>query len=430
MPHAVAYLPGYFQEVAREHGDLACLAAGPARVFLLSSAELAQDLLVDHDHLFQKGRGVRPFTRRLLGEGVLGSEGDIHRRQHELLVPVLHGPALEPFAGAVTAGGERMQATWVDGQSVDVFADLARTTTEIMIEDMFGVSVEQPDGWELTLALAEAVDALEHAPLPFIRGVERLPLHGNRRFERARSRLDRVVLRMVRECREAPGDHVSLLAALVRVRHPEGDTMPDRKVRDEALSIFRGHKTGGTALCWAWYLLARHPGVEARVLGEIDAVCGDRVPTGEDVARLSFCRMVVDEAMRLFPPAWTLARRAVADHHVAGVTIPAGSTAITSPYVIHRGPRHHPDPRRFDPERFLSERRAGWHPFAYFPFGGGPKMCLGDEFAPFEAVLLMATIGRQWRLQLDPAHRVEPAPRATLQPRHGMRVILERRARS
>jgi len=146
MPHAVAYLPGYFQEVAREHGDLACLAAGPARVFLLSSAELAQDLLVDHDHLFQKGRGVRPFTRRLLGEGVLGSEGDIHRRQHELLVPVLHGPALEPFAGAVTAGGERMQATWVDGQSVDVFADLARTTTEIMIEDMFGVSVEQPDG--------------------------------------------------------------------------------------------------------------------------------------------------------------------------------------------------------------------------------------------------------------------------------------------
>ena len=296
MPHAVAYLPGYFQEVAREHGDLACLAAGPARVFLLSSAELAQDLLVDHDHLFQKGRGVRPFTRRLLGEGVLGSEGDIHRRQHELLVPVLHGPALEPFAGAVTAGGERMQATWVDGQSVDVFADLARTTTEIMIEDMFGVSVEQPDGWELTLALAEAVDALEHAPLPFIRGVERLPLHGNRRFERARSRLDRVVLRMVRECREAPGDHVSLLAALVRVRHPEGDTMPDRKVRDEALSIFRGHKTGGTALCWAWYLLARHPGVEARVLGEIDAVCGDRVPTGEDVARLSFCRMVVDEA--------------------------------------------------------------------------------------------------------------------------------------
>jgi len=424
---AAAFLPGYFQALAREHGDVVRIEAGPVRAFLLNGPEHAQALLVDQDHLFQKGRAERRFTRRLLGEGVLGSEGDFHSRQHALLFPVLHGSALDPYARAVTDGGLRMQSPWVEGESVDVFSLLARTTTEIMIESLFGVLVEQADGRELALALADTVDALEHAPLPFLPGTDRLPLPANRRFDRARRRLDRLILREVRERRLSPGHHASLLASLVRARYPRGGTMRDRQARDEALSIFRGHKTAGTALSWAWYLLARHPDVEATVLEEIDSALGGREPTFDDLPRLPLCRRVVDEGMRLFPPAWMLARRAMEDVDIGGFAIPAGSTAITSAFVIHRDARCHPEPRRFDPDRFLPERRAGWHPFAYFPVGGGPKMCLGDEFAPFEAVLLMATIGSRWRLRLDPSHRVAPAPGATLQPRGGLHMIVERR---
>jgi cytochrome P450 len=428
---ASRYLPGFFQDIAARYGDVACVAAGPLKVFLLSSPEYAKGLLVDHDRRFEKGRGERRFTRRLLGNGVLGSEGEFHRRQHELLVPLLHGEAIRRFARIVADRGERMQERWSEGLVVDVFDLLAETTMGVMVEVLFGPSVEQPEGRELRAALAAAVGALEHLPLPVMPGVERLPLPANRRFEKARLRLDSLLLGLVAERRAGnpAADDGDLLTSLVRARHEDdGSSMDERQVRDEAMAIFRGHKTTGTALSWTWYLLSRHPDVEATVLEEIDAALGDRLPTAEDLDRLTHCRRVVSEAMRLFPPAWMMARRAVEEHEAGGFVVPVGATAVTSSYVIHRDPRVHPDPRRFDPGRFEPERRAGWHPFAYFPFGGGPKGCLGDEFAPFEAVLLMATVGRRWRLRVAPGARVEPAAKATLKPRSGMRMTLERRA--
>jgi cytochrome P450 len=425
---AARFLPGFYQKVADRYGDVACIKAGPVKVFLLSSPELAQDLLVGHDDRFEKGRGERRFTHRLLGDGVLGSEGAFHQRQHDLLVPLVHGGAIHPYAPTVVEHGVRMQAGWKEDDVVDVFDLLAETTMSVMVEVLFGTSVDGPLGRELRGALVEAVDALEHLPLPILPGVGRLPLPGNRRFERARGRLDELLLEMVAGRRLGRAGNGDLLTTLVRARHPDGTAMSDEQVRDEALTIFRGHKTTGTALSWAWYLMSQHPEVEARVLDEIDSVLGDRLPTAEDLDGLVLCRRVVAEAMRLFPPAWMMARRAIAEHEVGGYVMPVGATAITSPYVIHRDPRVHQDPRRFDPDRFAPERRKDWHPFAYFPFGGGPKKCLGDDFAPFEAILLMALVGRRWRLQLQPGHRVAPAPKATLKFRHGLRMVVEGRA--
>lgn len=425
---AARYLPGYFRKIADRYGDVACISAGPVRVFLLNTPVLAQDLLVDHDALFEKERGERRFTRRLLDNGLLGSEGEFHRSQHHLVEPLVHGQAIRPHAEVVVERGVRMQERWRDGQVVDVFDLLAYTTLGVMVEVLFGASVDGSEGRRLQGALSDAVEALESLPVPVLPGAEHLPLPANRRFGRARARLDSLLLHEVNERRADRTPRSDLLASLAEARLPDGRTMDDHLVRDEAMSIFRGHKTTGTALSWTWYLLSRHPDVEARVLEEIDSVLGDRLPTADDLAALTYCRMVVAESMRLFPPAWTMARRATAAHEVGGYPVPVGSTVITSPYVIHRDARVHPDPRRFDPERFLPERRAGWHPFAYFPFGGGPKKCLGDEFAPFEATLLMATIGRTWRLRLEPGFRVEPAPKATLKPRYGMRMVLERRS--
>ncbi len=423
---AARYLPGLFQQVARRYGDVACISIGPSRIYLLSSPELAQDVLVRHDRRFEKGRGERRLTQRLLGRGVLGSEGAFHRRQHKLLWPHLRGTALERHARIAVEHAIRMQEGWTDGRGFDAYELLNATNRAIMIESMFGAGVDTPSGRDLETLLTEAIDALERLPLPVLPGTDKLPLPANRRFERALALLDERLLSMVAERRtgDLGGD---LLADLAHAGLPDGERMDDRLVRDEALSIFRGNKTTGTTLAWTWYLLARHPQVEARVFEEVDSVLGDALPTASDLERLPVCRMVVNECLRLFPPAWMLARRAVAEHEAGDHVVPPGATVITSPYVVHRDERVHREPRRFDPERFEPARQAAWHPFAFFPFGGGPKMCLGDEFAPAEAVLLLATIARRWRLRPAPGHLVEPEPKATLKLRHGLQVVLERR---
>ncbi len=424
---AARYLPGFLQRVARDHGDVASISAGPYHAYLLSSPDLAQDLLETNEHRFEKGRGEQRFGRRLLEEGVLVSEGEFHRRQHRLLYPALHDEPLDRFADEMAAGADRMTAGWRDGGVVDTFDLVSRTTTDVMIEVMFGLGVDEPAGLELAAALAEAVDALEHLPLPFLAVSERLPLRANRRFDRAEARLDALLAPLIARARAAEHAGSGMLADMVRARLEDGREMDDAQVNSEALSIFRGNRTAGTALCWMWYLLARHPRVEAEVLGEVESVVGDRDPTAADFAELRTCRRVFDEAERLFPGAWLISRRAVAEHEFGGYEIPVGATVLTSPYVIHRDERFHPEPRRFDPGRFLPERRAGWHPYAYFPFGGGSKRCLGDEFAPFEAVLLLAAAGRRWRLRLVEDRPVRPAPRATFRPRDGMWFRLERR---
>jgi len=425
---AARFAPGYLQRVAARYGDIACIKAGPVRVYLLSSPELAQDLLETNEARFEKGRAEQRVTRRLLGEGVLASEGEFHRRQHALIEPLLHGAALERFAPIVVERAVRMQEAWQDGQVVDLWDRLIRTMTEIMVEALFGVSVDAPAGAELLQLLNGAVDAVERLPFAALRIGERLPFPRNRRFEEVRARLDAVLLGLVAERRGDRRQRGDLLSSLARARHPDGEPMPDRLVRDEALTLFRAAKTTGTALSWTWHLLSRHPDPEARLLDEIDTVVGDELPSASDLARLTYCRRVLDEALRLFPPAWISGRRPVAEHEIGGYVIPVGSTVATSPWVIHRDARVHPAPERFDPDRFSPERRAGWHPFAYFPFGGGSRTCLGDEFAPLEALMLLATVGRRWRLRPVPGHEVRPAAKAILRPRGGLPVVLQRRA--
>jgi cytochrome P450 len=422
---AVRFLPSYFQQLAGRYGDVAGVRAGPLRMVLLSSPALAQDLLSTSAEVFEKARSEQRFTRRLLGDGVLGSEGDFHDRHHRLLEPLLHGAAIDRYAQVITAWGERMQASWRDGQVVNVSEVLAEATLRTMVEVLAGVGADSGAGREVAEALSGAVDALEHLPPPVGDWVDRLPLPAVRRFAQARARLDGLILPMVRGRRGLAAN--DLLGAIANAAEAAGE-WDDRAVRDEALSIFRGHMTTGTALSWTWYLLSRHPGVETRVFEELDAVLGGETPDASHLARLTYCRAVLDESMRLFPPAWMLGRRALADHSFGRFVVPVGTTVVTSPYVIHRDARWHPDPRRFDPDRFAPERRAAWEAFAYFPFGGGPKRCLGDEFAPFEALLLLASVGRRWRLRPVEGPWVRPAVKATLRPAGGLRLRLERRA--
>ena len=238
------------------------------------------------------------------------------------------------------------------------------------------------------------------------------------------------IYRMIDERRKSGTDRGDLLSMLLLAQDTEGDGggMTDLQLRDEAMTIFlAGHETTANALTWTWYLLSEHPDVEARFHAEIDSALGSRLPTVDDMAVLAYTRMVLAESMRLYPPAWILGRRALGPFEANGYEIPARSIVLMSQYVTHRDARWFPDPERFDPERFSPERQAERPKFAYFPFGGGPRVCIGEQFAWMEGVILLATIAQRWKLRLVPGHPVALQPIITLRPKHGMAMAVEAR---
>jgi cytochrome P450 len=270
--------------------------------------------------------------------------------------------------------------------------------------------------WTVMLPFGEL---LEHLPLPYLR-----------RGRRARERLDAIVYDMIRERRARGGDRGDLLSMLLLARDAEGDGqgMTDRQIRDEAMTIFlAGHETTANALTWTWYLLSQSPEVERQLHAEVDEVLQGRLPTVADVDRLPFVTRVVTESMRLYPPAWLIGRRALHDYTVKGYRVPARSIVVMSQWIVHRDPRFFPDPERFDPDRWTPERRAALPRFAYFPFGAGPRQCIGEGFAWMELVLVLATLAQQWRFELVPDHPVVPQAAITLRPKHGMRMVARRR---
>jgi cytochrome P450 len=418
---------GFFLELRARYGDVAHFRAGPYRVYLLSHPDLVREVLVTRHHSFMKSQ-VLQEAKRVLGEGLLTSEGDLHRRQRRLLNPLFHHDRIASYAGVMAECAARLAERWRPGAVVDVHQEMSRLTLAIVGRALFGADVEDAAAHRVAWALRAAFDMYERFLTPYARYVERLPLPSNRRFERARRALDEVLFELIRE-RRAEGDRGDLLSRLLSARDEEEGhgPMTDRQARDEAMTLFlAGHETTSLALTWAWYLLSDHPEAEARLHEEVDRVLGDRLPGASDVPALAHTRRVLAEAVRLYPPAWAMGRRALEDVEVGGGVVPRGATVVMSQYLIHRDPRWWRDPDRFDPDRWLEPE--GHRPrFAYFPFGGGPRVCIGEDFAWTEGVILLATLARRWRLRLVPGHPVALAPRITLRPRHGMPMTVEPR---
>jgi cytochrome P450 len=421
---------GFLTRLAREHGDVAQFRVGPVRMFLLNHPDYVRDVLVTHHEKFHKGRALQR-SRRLLGQGLLTSEEGHHRRQRRLAQPAFHRQRINSYSEVMTQYAERLSARWRDGQQLDASDEMMRLTLAVVGKTLFGADVES-EADEVGEALADVMELFGYLMLPYTELLEKLPLPHTRRFRRARARLDSVIYRIIAERRRAGTDTGDLLSMLLLAVDEEGDGtgMTNEQLRDEVMTIFlAGHETTANALTWAWYLLARHPEVEARLHAELDEVLGpDRTPTAEDVPALRYTEMVIGETMRLYPPAWAIGRMAIEDHVVGGYLIPKGATALMSQYVMHRDARFYTDPERFDPERFTPEAKAARPQYAYFPFGGGPRRCIGEGFAWMEATLLLATLARRWRLRLLPGQRIETRPRITLRPSNGVMVRLERRA--
>ncbi|HYO64428.1 MAG TPA: cytochrome P450 [Pyrinomonadaceae bacterium] len=425
---------GFLARMARDYGDVSQVKVGPQRLFLVNHPDLVRDVFVTRHDSFVKGRALQR-SKRLLGEGLLTSEGAHHLRQRRLAQPAFHRQRVAAYARVMADYAERASSRWRDGETLDIADEMTKLTLAVVGKTLFDADVEG-DAGEVGEAMNDVMSLFGLLLMPYSEYLDKLPvkLAPVRRFERARARLDSVIYRIINERRQSGEDRGDLLSMLLLAQDEEGDRrgMTDEQVRDEAMTIFlAGHETTANALDWTWYALAGQPEVEARLHAELDAVLeGGRPPRFEDFARLSYTEMVVAETMRLYPPAWAVGRLAVREVEIGGYLIPKGSLVLLSQFVMHRDERYYPDPLRFDPERWTPEAKAARPAFSYFPFGGGVRRCIGESFAWTEAVLIVAALARRWRMRLVAGRRVELRPRITLRPgAGGIRVRLEERRR-
>jgi cytochrome P450 len=432
--------------MATRHGDVSWFRDLGASFALVNHPELVRDVLVTQQRMFHKGIGLER-ARLLLGDGLLTSEGSFHLRQRRLMQPAFHRERIAAYGEVMGRFAEDHVARWRDGAAVDASVEMAALTLAIAGRTLFGADVAG-DTRAIGDAMDQAIDAFSFVLMPLGQYMARLPIPPARRFRAARMRMDAIVHRLIRERRAelAAGAHDrgDLLTMLVRAQDAEADGagMSDAQVRDEVLTILlAGHETTANALAWSWWFLSRHPEAERALHDEVDAVLttpggAPRAAQVEELARLPYTRMVVSESMRLRPPAFVLGRRAIVPYPVPGTpwVLPAGTTVFMSQYLLHRDARFWPDAERFDPERWRGEDATsggttahGRPRFAYFPFGAGTRVCIGEQFAWMELTLVLATIARRWRLAMVPGHPVEPRPVITLRARHGIRMIAHAR---
>ncbi|MEK7830017.1 MAG: cytochrome P450, partial [Acidobacteriota bacterium] len=422
----------FLTRLNEEYGDVVYFKLGPQPVFLINNPDHIRDVLITHNKQFMKGEGLQR-AKRLLGEGLLTSEGEFHLRQRRLAQPAFHRQRIAGYATTMIEYSERLsanwQSSWQPGEERDIAREMMRLTLGIAGKTLFDADVET-EADEIGDALSQAMEMFNYMTLPFFQLLEQLPIPAMKRFKAARKRLDETIFRMIRERRESGEDRGDLLSMLMQARDTEGDGtgMTDEQLRDEAMTIFlAGHETTANALTWTWYLLSQNPEVEAKFHAEIDEVLSGQTATAEHYPRLRYTEMVFAEAMRMYPPAWIIGRRALNDYELNGYHVPNRSIILMSQYVAHHNPKYFPDPDRFDPERWTAEARESRPKFSYFPFGGGPRLCIGESFAWMEGVLVMATLARKWRMRLVPGHPVELQPIVTLRPKHGMKMRLEHR---
>ncbi|NLF63887.1 MAG: cytochrome P450 [Chloroflexi bacterium] len=393
-----------------------------------------EHILVHNNRNYVKMRGPgNELLRPVVGNGLLTSDGDFWLRQRRLAQPAFHRRRIAAFSTTMTGAAGAMLDRWADragtGQPWDVAEEMRRLTLEIAGRTLFSVDLTGEAETIGDAFVTASQKVIDYSAIPYGSLFLRVPfMPGVRTLNRNVAALDSVVNGLIAERRqrrrEGQGESADLLDMLMDARDEEtGATMTDEQLRDEVMTLLlAGHETTALALSWTFYLLSQHPEVRERLEAEVDAVLGGRVPTMDDIHALAYTSQVIDEALRLYPPAYLLSRFVVENDVVDGYDIPAGSVLSLSPYVTHRHPEFWPEPERFDPDRFTPEQQAGRPRFAYFPFGGGPRQCIGNRFALTEAVLVLAMVTQRYRLDLVPGHPIALEPLITLRPKHGILV--------
>ncbi len=418
-PDPLAVFTGW----AREFGDIFYYRAGWIHVYFLNSPELIESVLVTNQQNFRKDRVIQN-SRWFLGQGLLTSEGGEWLRQRRLSQPAFHRERLALYARIINACAEEMLDSWKDGENRDVHQEMMQLTLRVVAKVLFSVDVKN-ESKEVAAALNLLMKHSSGARMLLPPWVRYLPLPFLIRVRRAVRQLDEVVYRIIRERRRSENDNGDLLSMLMSARDEDGSRMTDRQLRDEVMTfLLAGHETTALSLSWAWFLLSENPEAENKLHHELARVLDGKNPSFEDLPRLCYTEAVVKESVRLYPPAWSLARTAAEDFEIGGYLVPAGSNVVMSQWIMHRDPRFFPSPEQFDPGRWFEEHTQRLPRFAYFPFGGGPRYCVGASFAMMEATLLLAAIAQRFRLRMVPGHKVVPVPSITLRPKYGIKMSL------
>ncbi len=411
----------FLETVQQQYGDVATLHMMKRPVILFSRPEAAHYFLVERARNFAAAAG-RQEMRRLLGDGLLTTDGEVHRQQRRQVQPAFHKRRVEGYAGIMVEQTGQMLATWRPGMQVDVAHALQELTLRIVVQALFNVDL-QTQGAELSRAFNEVIENRPPLLLPQLR--LDLPFTAYHHVLAGRRTLDAFVYRLIAERRAAGRDTGDVLSMLLEAQDEDGNGMTDLQVRDQTMTLIAaGHETTSNALAWTLYLLSEHPAERERLLTEVAAVLGGRAPTLDDLPRMPYLDWVLNESMRLFPPAWVIGRTALEPFERDGYTFPAGTRVLFSQWVIHRLPALWEDPGAFRPERWDPALEQKVLPGAYFPFGGGPRMCIGMPFAQLEMRLLLATILQRFIPELVAGFPVVPMPRVTLRLKHGLRMTL------
>jgi cytochrome P450 len=421
---------GVFLNAARRFGDVVYFKIGPRRGYLISNPQDVRHVLLDNARNYHKSPLYQKLRMFLLGDGLLTSEGEFWLRQRRIAQPAFHRQKVAGLASIMARAARDTAAEWEAmasaGRPVDIDAEMMRLTRTVVLRALLGADLGP---------FAAQIDAAwivinEHIGERFWSlGPDWLPTRQRRRFEAARAVLVGAVDHVISQRRRGSADKGDLLEMLLSARDEEtGQAMTDDQLRVEVTTfLLAGQETTSLALTWIWFLLSQHPDAQRRLETEVDTVLAGRAPEYTDLVNLPYTLMVVDEAMRLYPPAWGFSRQAIAEDVVGGFPVPRGWLVFVIPWVLHRLPDLWDNPERFDPERFSPERSADRPKFAYLPFGAGPRQCIGNQFALIETQLTLATLAQRYRLRLVPGHRVEPWPLITLRPRFGMPMTIERR---
>jgi cytochrome P450 len=412
-----------FQYLIDEYGDVVHYKIGPKHIVFLNNPALIREVLVVQNDNFTKERTVRR-TKMLLGEGMITSEGSVHRAQRQAAQPAFHRQRIQRYADTVVEETLRTCDSWRDGEQLDIAQEMMHLTLRIVARTLFNTELG-----DQVQELADSINRIMRlynylVALPAVETLIHMRVPGLAGFTPAKQKLDAIVARMIEDHRKSGRDNGDLLDMMLNAP----DSSSDEVLRDQVITIFlAGFETVANALIWTWYLLSENPDAEAKLSTEIEAILGTRRPNADDVPQLKYIEMVFAESMRLYPPAWAMGRQARNDFDLGPYRLPAGTTVLASQFITQRDPRHFADPLKFNPGRFAPAGKATFPKFSYFPFGAGYRQCIGESLAWMEGSLTLATIAQRWRLRLVLGHRVQPQALITLRSKFGMQMRLEKK---
>jgi len=441
LPHNLVWYTGtkfrpgdaisLFQYLKNKYGDISHYKLGPSHIIFLDNPEYIREVLVVQNDNFVKERTVQR-TKMLLGEGMITAEGAAHRTQRQTAQPAFHRQRVASYADSIVAETIRTRESWKHSQSLDVAQEMMALTLRIVARTLFHTELGE-EVQELADAISTIMNLYHYlVALPAVEALVHLGIPPVGQFKKAKEKIDEIVYRMIAEHERAGASGGDLLDMMLQARATTGkQNIPgehDELLRDQVITIFlAGYETVASALTWTWYLLSQNPGAERTMQEEVDAVLGERVATAEDVPRLKYVEMALAEAMRLYPPAWAMGRRALNDFDLGPYRLPARTTILISQFITHRDERNFSSPLQFRPERFAPAGRATFPKFSYFPFGAGLRQCIGEALAWTEGILVLATLAQKWQFRLESGAYVEPQQLITLRPRYGMPMRAEQR---